>query len=307
MSKAPRATAELRFIVQDGEHVHSRPCFSPAGDRVVFMRAPAGEHPAATLGSNASAWSLGTVDLSGGSPDLLFADPTLRATRPDVCPANGKIAFTGVREGRAELWLMDYAGGGLTHVPIGSPPRDELFYACWYADGTRVVVTDYRRRQVLAVDPVSGQAEPLTDPDVVWAGMASMSRDGVLAFAGQPPGATFDPGRNKIWIQLPGEAPTLFDGQQGRMPAWSPDGSLLAVTSSRPRSALAFLKQSLLGRGWGGAVFVADVSSEDGSLVPVTPFDHTAEHAKWSPDGRRIACMARRLRDGISGIALLEL
>src|SRR5688572_16287540 len=101
----------MRLIVLDGEHVHSRPCFSPAGDRIVFMRAPAGVHPAQTRSSNHSAWSLWTVNPSGGSPELLFEDPDLKATRPDVCPTNGKIAFTGVRAGRAELWLMDNGAG----------------------------------------------------------------------------------------------------------------------------------------------------------------------------------------------------
>ena len=97
----------------------------------------------------------------------LGEDPELKATRPDVCPANGKIAFTGIRQGRAELWLLDYASGSLTHVPVGSPPRDRLFYASWYADGTKVAVTDYGAGQVLAVDLRSGGVEPLTDPRLV--------------------------------------------------------------------------------------------------------------------------------------------
>jgi Tol biopolymer transport system component len=298
--------AGLRFLAVDGEYVHSRPCFSPAGDRVVFMRAPAGADPAATLNADGSAWSLWSVDRSGGAPDLLFEHTELRATRPDACPANRKIAFTGVRGGRAELWLLDEDGANPTHVAVGSPPYDRLFYASWYGDGRTLALTDYRRRQVLRVKLPSGEAEPLTDPGLVWAGMAAVSRDDVLAFAGQRPGPRYDFNRNMIWLQPPDGPPSLLDGKQGRMPSWSPDGIRLTLTSVRARSALDYI----LPRTWlrrGTSVFVADVRSATGAVVAVSPPDHTADHAKWSPDGRSITCMARSLRDGTSGIAVLDL
>jgi Tol biopolymer transport system component len=278
------------------------------------MRAPATGDPVAALNADASPWSLWVVPVEGGNAVPFFSDPGLAATRPDWCRRTGRVAITGIRSGRAELWLLDADGGNPTLVPVGSPPRTRLFYPSWYPDGRSVAVTDYAGHQVLRVDVRTGEATPLTDPALVWAGMAAVSPEPPasppLAFAGQPPGGAFDQNRNRIWIQAGGGAARPLDRAPGRMPAWSPGGERLAFASSRRRPAPAFTLHRRSVPASQGSVFVQPMARDGRPLGPaeaVTPFDHGAAHAKWSPDGRRLVCMLHGLETGRRGIAVIDL
>lgn len=311
---APERPAEVRWLASDPEYLYSRPCFSPGGDQVLYMRAPATAGPGVGLHSDANSWSLWTVPASGGRETPLFSDASLAATRPDWCPSTGRIAFTGIRGGEAGLWLVDSDGGRLTQVPVGSPPLTRLYYPSWYPDGARLAVTDYVARRVLRVDPGRGTAAPLTRPELVWAGMAAVSPDTAagnpVAFAGQPPRAPYDVARNRIWLAVPGAEPRPLDRAGGRMPAWAPGGRRLAFTSSRRRPAPTFLLHRRTLPSAQGAVFVQRLTADlraDGPPRAVSPFDHGALHPKWSPDGTRIVCMLDGLATGRHGIAILEL
>jgi Tol biopolymer transport system component len=182
---------------------------------------------------------------------------------------------------------------------------DRLFYPSWFADGRHVVVTDYRHRQVLKVDVESGAATPLTDPAEVWAGMAAVSRDGRLAFAGQAPGGDYDVGDNRIWVLEPGGQPALLDGEHGRTPAWSADGSRLAYSSVRRRSSsVPAMVRRVLGSE-PSSLFVAVWNGGSPVVQPVSPTGADTIHPKWAPKGQRIVCMARDIASDRSGIALL--
>jgi Tol biopolymer transport system component len=310
-----RAIGPPRFVGSDPAFVYSRPCFSPGGDLLLFMRAPATDDPVAALNADSSPWGLWTVPVEGGDPAPFFAQPGLAATRPDWCPRTGRIAFTGIRDRQAELWLIDADGKNPTPVPIGSPPRTRLYYPSWYPDGRSVAVTDYAARRVLRVDLASGDATPLTDPAAVWAGMGAASPDSEagnpLAFAGQLPGGLYHPSRNRIWIQGADRAPRLLDGAPGRTPAWSPRGERLAFGSDRRRPVPTFTLHRRTVSGAAGAIFVQRLGPDTLPLGPppdaVTPFDHGASHPKWSPDGKRLACMLHSLETGRRGIAVIDL
>ena len=110
-----QTSAAFRFVAADPGFSYSRPCYSPSGDKVLFMLAPVGgssESPS----SNLRSWSLWTMPAAGGKPTMLFEHPDLRATRPDWSRATGRIAFTGIRGGEAGLWLIDENGGDLSHI-----------------------------------------------------------------------------------------------------------------------------------------------------------------------------------------------
>jgi hypothetical protein len=308
------AGTRFRILSWDGEHVHSRPCFHAEGRRILFMRAPAGPDPAATAQADASPWSLWSVSRTGEGLELFFQHPEVRATRPDACPRSGRIAFTGIRSGRGELWVLEPDGTGLTHIPVGDPPRTRVFYPSWFPDGERIAVTDYQARQVLSVSLASGEVVPLTDPQEVQAGMCAVSPrqgdGGTVAFAGQPSGPSFRLEDNRIWLTRGEGAPWLLDGEHGRTPAWSPMGTRLAFASTRPRPAPAALMLERTLPGGRSGVFVASPDPEGTGrweLVPVSPVDHAAFHPKWSPQGKELALMVQRLSDRRSGIALLEL
>jgi len=301
------------MLLWDGEHVHSRPCFDASGERILVMRAPAGDDPVATAGADASPWSLWSLPRTGGDPELLFEHPVLRATRPDPCWSTGRIAFTGIRSGRGELWVINADGTGLTHIPVGDPPLPRVFYPSWFSDRDRIAVTDYQAHQVLSVSISTGEVTPLSDPGQVWAGMCAVSpgaiENGPVAFAGQPPVEPYDVAANLIWLtQREGPARQL-DGKHGRTPAWSPVGRHLAFSSTRPRMApTALIHERTLPGGRSG-VFIASPGHGPGDswvTAPVSPLDHEAVHPKWSPQGDGMVLMAETLGKKRSGIALLE-
>jgi Tol biopolymer transport system component len=278
------------------------------------MRAPATSDPVLALNSNASPWGLWTVSVDGGEPELFFERPGFGATRPDWCWATGRIAITGIRGDRAELWLLDGDGRNLTHVPVGDPPRTRLFYPSWYPEGDAVAVTDYATHEILRVDVSTGEAVSLTDPAAVWAGMCSVSpnsgRGNPIAFAGQPPDEGYGVADNVLWILRPGSPPVPLDSRHGRTPAWSPTGDYLAFSSVRRRPAPAFtLHPRTLPPGASG-VFVQHVVAGAASTAPaagVTPYDVSAIHPKWAPGGATLVSMANDLDHTRMGLALIDL
>jgi Tol biopolymer transport system component len=251
------------------------------------------------------------VPVSGGPAALLFEHPEIRATRPAWSRATGRIAFTGIRDGGAELWLIDEDGRNLTHIPIGDPPGRRLYYPSWYPDGTAIAVTDYEKRQVLRVDLSRQFVEPLTDPNAVWAGMCSVSPDSEagnpLAFAGQRPGPRYNSRSNRIWIQFTDRSAYELDGEQGRNPAWSPSGDRIALASTRKRPAPNYMIHPRMLPAGKTAIFLQRSRSRDdtpGPAVAVTPFDYQAAHAKWSPDGSKLVCTAYAVEGGERGVAI---
>lgn len=292
----------LRFLLEDGTYVHSRPCFSGRGDAIVFMRAPAGPDPRVTVNSDRSPWSLWTFPCGGGEPVLLFHDPSMGATRPDACRVTGRIAFTGIRDGRAELFLVDADGTNLRHIPVGDPPRTRVIYPSWFPDGDRIAITDYQRRQVLSVSVSSGRVEELTDPAAIAAGMASVrvgpGDDITMALAGQPPGGRFAPERNRIWLCTADSPPRPLDGALGRTPAWCPVGLRLAL--ARPERRVFGSARS--------AVFLASPDPDEARpwrTTRLSPKGATAIHPKWSPAGDEIVLMATMPAGGRSGLAVM--
>lgn len=303
----------FRFLTSDPAYVDTRPCFSPSGREVLFMRSPAGDDPVATLNSNRSPWSLWTVPADGGAPRPFFDPPTLRATRPDWSWTSDRIAFSGVRDGRGELWVLDRSGEDPTHVTVEERYQGRLFYPSWYPDGESVAVTDYERQQVLRVEVATGRVEPLTDPSRVLAGLPSVSPDAAagspVAFAGQRPGGDYNAGSNSIWIRTEGGTRELVSGH-GRMPWWSPSGDRLVFVSNRGRPAPATtLHPRELPPGVPSLFVVGvDVSgSTSGRVTGVSPLDQWTSFPRWSPDAGALVCRAMDLRSARAGIALLEL
>ncbi len=309
------AVPRLRFLASDPRFVYSRPCFSPEGDRILFMRAPATEDPIAAESSDRSPWSLRIMPVDGrGEATLFFEDPELRATRPEWSGESGRIAFTGIRGRSAELWLIDADGRNLVRIPVGDPPADRIFYPSWFPDGKSVAVTHWGNHQVLQVDVFGGGVQALTDPSEILAGMCSVSpnggRENPIAFAGQRPSGRYSPQDNTIWLQYPGARPYQLDGKQGRMPQWSPSEDLISFASLRGREAPTHTlhRRSLpAGRV---AIFVESPRRPDETSYrarAVSPVDHLAWYAKWSPDGKKLVCMAAAARGGQRGIAVIDL
>ena len=304
------SSPSLRFVVDDPDFVYSRPCFSPDGQRILFMRAPLTGDRSVIENSNESDWGLWTVPESGGVPERFFYDPRLHATRPDWSWSTGQVAFTGVRDSSSTLWILNQDGGDLTSVPVGQPTLQQVHYPSWYPDGRAIALTDYGGRQVVRVQLGEPTTRPLTDPRVIWAGMCSVSPDSrsgnPIAFAGQRPSDRYDAGENEIWVQdRTGLKP--LDGRQGRMPAWSPTGRLAFVSHERRRPMPTFTLYPRSVPAQQSTVYVADAVGRDGQTpaFAASPFGFGVGHAKWSPDGTKLVCMAWSLRTARRGIAII--
>jgi Tol biopolymer transport system component len=234
-----------------------------------------------------------------------YVNPHLQATRPDWSRARSRfeIAFTGIDDRKkASLQLLDVKTKQTQFISTRDPDGDIPSYPSWYPDGRSLVFTNYREslHQIMRTDLVSLPV-PLTDQNVIWAGMSSVSLDtragNPIVFAGQVPSSGgYNEDTNQIWILEPGQPPAQLDPGQGRAPWWSPDGKLVAFESNRPFSTSQDYR-----------IFVqsgAAIGRED--AIPVTPFAMDVQHAKWSHDGRHIV-FAAGFPVGGAGIAIAEL
>ena len=293
--RTPRRGFTYRFLTNDRRYLDGRPCFSPNGEQVLFMRTPV-DNPAVT-----TFW---IVPTAGGQAVPFFEDPNLQSTRPDWSRVRRsfEIAFTGIDDqNRTGVYLLDSRTKDVASIPTPDPDGDIPSYPSWYPDGKSLVFTNYKPalHQIMWSDLVHPPV-PLTDPSVIWAGMSSVSPDtragNPIVFAGQVPTVQpYDENTNQIWILQPGKQPFELDPGQGRAPWWSPDGRRVAFESNRPVSDQQHYRIFLQN---------GDAVGNQGA-TPITPFTMSVQHAKWSPSGRQIV-FAAGFPVGGGGIAIVE-
>lgn len=128
------------------------------------------------------------------------------------------------------------------------------------------------------VDLDQGTVQALTSREEILAGKPAVSPDGrAIAFAGRPNTGTSSQSENRIWLLEDG-ARWELDPEQGRAPAWSPDGEWVVFESDRGSPNGHY------------ALFV--VPRAGGQALQPTSFDIHANHPAWSPDGSEIAFSA---------------
>jgi hypothetical protein len=246
-----------------------RPVFSPDGSAVLFERTPAGGR--ATI--------LYLLKLDGGVPEPFLRDtpPGMATqTRPDWGAGDAGVAFCG---NGGPICLANGDGTGAAALA----GTDGMIYPSWFAGGQAmaVMVTNLQAPYAASIDRTGKVLRRLT-PGELYAGMPSVSQQApaLLAFPGQPAVPPYNQLNNQVYI---GTSPTearKLDGKQGRAPWWSPDGELLVFESDRAS-----------GSAVGYAIFA---STPDGSLqVQLTDPQFNAQHAKFSPDGRKLVLAAQ--------------
>jgi Tol biopolymer transport system component len=199
---------------------------------------------------------------------------------------DGRLAFTGFD--RQGLFVLDLDGTVTTVVPAGDP-NGGIYGASWSPDGARLVysigASVHRSLHVISDDGSDDRL--LHDGSGRWpVESPSWSPDGsTVAFVrgdndcGEKCQAL---GRNELelWaIDVDGsDARPLVPGLHvSGTPAWSPDGSSIAVAAD--------------GGDGRSHVFVLSLSS--GEVRQLTK--HLSRAPAWSPDGGRIAFLARDL------------
>lgn len=302
------------------QFVDARPAFSPDGKTVIFMRGPL-----ATEGEPSSFY---TIPIDGGTPQLIEpkgVSGDLSLTRPDWSwrRRSFQIAFEGdlpAQKGDAKqqnIYLLDAATSQCKLVLQGFPDQNEVYsYPSWYPDARSLSITNYWDEQnettgcseqpdpqpfLLRRGVFGSTTTPLTSPRRIWPGMSSVAQNPswtspLIAFAGETPipGGRYCQNDNQIWIRSPFGGLRQVDGLQGRSPWWSPGGALIAFESNRCTG--------------GGKIFQIFIQSPfvPALIFPVTDPQTPVQHAKWSPDARKLV-LAYQAGDNGWGIAYVDL
>lgn len=243
-----------------------RPVYSPDGSAVLFERTAAG----------AAITQLYLLKLDGSEPEPFLQDAPegMSQTRPDWIAGCDDVAFCEGNTG--PIWLASSDGTGAHALP----GTEGMIYPCWFADGQSLaVMTNLKAPYTVRISRKGKLIGRLT-PDDLYAGMPSVSRQGspLLAFPGQPASPPYRQDSNKIYIATDPSTAHLLDGQQGRAPWWTPDGSMLAFESDRATES----------------EYAIYLSTPDGTQqVQLTDSRFNAQHAKFSPDGTTIVLAAQ--------------
>ncbi|MDQ7049603.1 MAG: hypothetical protein Q9M92_08690 [Enterobacterales bacterium] len=261
-----------RFLTSSSEFRDYWVSFSDDGKLLLFSRAPLDRW----------VWELRLIPHNGGaSRPIVQSSLPVSATRTNWSVSNQMIAFTGVTDQDADVWLIK---------PDGSTPRaisleglsNSTYYPSWYPDGKRLAVVDFEGDigRIKRINLEARTVEVLTDPKDILAGMPSVSPKGdSIAFAGQRNNGSYDQTKNNIWLLDNKGVLKHLDTQQGRAPSWSPDGEWIVFESNRESQDGQY------------AVFI--IHRTGGIARRLTHYELNANHPVFSPDGKFLAFSAR--------------
>ena len=242
------------------------PAISPDGKRVVF----------AALGD------IYTMAV-GGLPSKLTNDSFLD-TEPAWSPDGSRIVYSSDKGGGfLNLWVRDLATGSETQL---TKLLTSAMGAAWSPDGSRIAFLDvdglWRRASVSAVDVRTGEVTKVLESSF-GPGSPTWSPDGKrIAVATLVPfSSRFREGFNQILV-IPvakdaGEARTYvpipnrsIDSRAGAGPAWSPDGTRMAVINE-------------------GVLAIIPVTAAGRPVRALTRFATEMAHSpSWTADSRRV-------------------
>lgn len=260
-----------RIVTSDSGVSDWTVAFSPDGAELLFSRTD----------RRSGHSGLKLVPATGGDVrPFTVSDLPVNASRMAWSGATGRVAFTGFGDDGASIWLLDPDGSAPERLSVdGLSTR--VFYPSWYPDGRSLAVVDYEDGPggvIKRVDLEQRTVQALTSHEEILAGKPAVSPDGLaIAFAGQPNTGTYSQSENRIWLLEDGALSEL-DPEQGRAPAWSPDGEWVVFESNRGSPNGHY------------ALFL--VPRAGGQALQLTSFDIHANHPAWSPDGSEIAFSA---------------
>ena len=253
-----------RYLISPVDGTISGISWSPDGKKIAYR-----------LTEASGAGGIYVVSLDGGGPRLVVADPE---TEDQIAwaPDSKRIAFAMNRSGNMDIYVRGESGD-LSRI-TSNPGKDAS--PCWSKDGKEIVFSS----------DLSGQSE-------IWSRALDTGRMTKITEDGRNTAPAISPdGRKIAWIRE-GEGICIYERTTGVItrvgspkrvsfvPAWSPDGRMLAVTA----------------RDWGQTDIY--LLTADGRSALLLTKSVMMGIPAWSPDGRNLA-VATREKNGM-GIALL--
>ncbi|UHQ20114.1 S9 family peptidase [Lysobacter sp. KIS68-7] len=265
---AHAADAPTRFGADDLARLVdlTEPAFSPDGRTIVYTAT------SANLPDDQSQSDLWRVDYDGSHRVRLTKTPKFDESRPQWSPDGKSIAFLSDRGGEdatTQVWLMPAGGGEPKRLTkFGESIADFV----WSPDGKRLAF--------IARDPERpfGAKKPKQPPPIVTE-RYQFREDGV---------GYLDQRRNHLYVFdiATGKTDVLTPGAHDeQLPAWSPDGKLLAYVTKRGVDPDRHLNYDIY-------VVEPKAGAKERQLTTFTGSDldpYWETRPTWSPDSKQIA------------------
>jgi Tol biopolymer transport system component len=169
--------------------------------------------------------------------------------QPAVSPDGTHIAFSSFRDGNFSIYIIEVDGQGLRRLTYSSSNDSE---PAWSPDGSKIAF-------VRGYDGTDGG----------YANLSSCGSEIYVVSVLNPMASSNEGGREE----------SLTRGQGGTDPAWSPDGTRIAFSSSRD-----------------GNYEIYTMEPDGYGVERLTYTDEAEAEPAWSPDGRQIAYAAHLVR-----------
>lgn len=265
---APAWAADTRFGVDDLASLAdlTEPTLSPDGNTLVYTVGTA------NLAADQSQSDLWRVGYDGSDRVRLTDTPKHDESRPQWSPDGKSLAFLSDRGGedaKMQVWLMPAKGGKARRLTNFGDGVDDFV---WSPDGKRLAL--------IARDPErpAGAPRPKNPPPIVTE-RYQFREDGV---------GYLDQRRKHLYVFdiASGKAGLLTPGAHDeQLPAWSPDGRLIAYVTKRGVDPDRHLNFDIY-------VIEPKVGAQERQLTTFTGSDldpYWETRPTWSPDSTRIA------------------